>query len=148
MGPPESGFMASAFLQRRLAHRRARGKPTDLGCPRKPSLPPSAGCEIAPRHLPLSYRSLSSGTRLGLNSNGTAKIFHAFRQRLHSTPNRLIEHCKRRRRDIRLWPTMVRLKRKSSCPSELSLLFLGNLSIPCDAGFVLLQTLATVVSQH
>src|SRR6516165_5721411 len=39
--PPDSGFTASALLQRRLAHRRARGRQTDFGCPRKPSPPPT-----------------------------------------------------------------------------------------------------------
>ena len=39
---------------------------------RKPSPPPSAQCEIGQRHLPPSYRPLSSGTRLSRDTNGFA----------------------------------------------------------------------------
>src|SRR5262249_50874127 len=82
--PPDSAFTASAVLRRRLVHRRAQGKHTDLGHARKPSSAPSAWREIDPRHFLLSYRSLSFGNPVGLNSNGIAKIFHSFRQRLQS----------------------------------------------------------------
>ena|SRR6516165_9368126 len=44
MGSPGSGFTDLALLQQPLAHRRMLKKQTDLGDPRKPSLPPSAGC--------------------------------------------------------------------------------------------------------
>jgi hypothetical protein len=56
---------------------------------------PNTWCEIGPPHLPLSCRSLSSETHFELNSNGTAKSFHSFRHRSHSSPkNRSVEHCK------------------------------------------------------
>jgi len=69
--PPDSAFTAPAVLQRRLSQRRARG-----------SLPQA--WQLVPRHLPLSCRSVSSGTHFEPNSNGTVKIFHSFRHRLHS----------------------------------------------------------------
>ena len=75
--PPDSVFTAS-LLQRRLAHRRARGKQTDLGCPRKPSPPPSRWCEIGPQHLPLSCRSLSSGTPLSRRILADREDFFTF----------------------------------------------------------------------
>ena len=49
--------------------------PTDLGRLGKPSPPRRPG--IDPLHLPLSCRSLSSGTHFE-NSNGTGKTFHSF----------------------------------------------------------------------
>src|SRR6516162_9621476 len=60
----DSAFTALALLHWRFAH--------DF-------LPQS--WKLDPCHLPLSCRSLSSGTHFELNTNGTAQIFHYFRLR-------------------------------------------------------------------
>ena len=65
--PPDSAFATPALLWRRLAHS---------------SSPQSS--QLGPRHLPVSCRSLSSGTHFERNSNGTAKSFHSSRQPLPS----------------------------------------------------------------
>ena len=66
--PPDSAFTASAVLQRRFAHRS-----------------PSQSWRPGPPHLQLSCRSLI-GNHFERNSKGTAKIFHYFRQPIHSIP--------------------------------------------------------------